>query len=131
MNKRPIDFYIKGLDFDTRQEIFKRLEACIAGKMRKLLEKPIGYPIFRSIGCTDEDIANQERKSTERFRAVNEIMIKNQRNPLFADPEDTYNSALEYVHLLEKQTNDDLVEEFGCLWNEYVPKVYIKKEDKK
>lgn len=121
MNERPIDFYIKGLPFDVRQEIFKRLDDAGVGKIEKLLEKPIGYPRYRSMGYTDEQIARQEAKSTARFSAVNAVLAENGRPPLFSDPGDTYRSALEYTVLLKKQTAEELTERFGCLWNEYVP----------
>ncbi len=122
MNDRPIDFYIKGLPFDDRQEIFRRLENCIAAKMEKLMEKPIGYPIFRSLGYGDEEIARQVEKSAARFRAVNEYMHTCGRPGLFSDPEDTCQSAKEYVALREKISKDALQEMFGCTWEEYVPR---------
>lgn len=121
MNERPIDFYIKGLPFDDRQEIFKRMENCIPGKMGKLLEKPIGYPMFRSLGYGQEEIARQEEKSAARFRGVNEYMHICGRPALFSDPEDTYRSAKEYVDLMAKQPKDVLYSRFGCTWEEYVP----------
>lgn len=125
MNDRPIDFHIKGLPFDDRQEIFRRLEACLAGKMEKLMQKPVGYPIFRSLGYGDEEIARQEAKSTARFRAVNEYMHACGRPDLFTDPEDTCRSAHEYVDLLKKASKEELKERFGCLWEEYVPAVML------
>jgi hypothetical protein len=121
MNDRPIDFYIKGLPFDDRQEIFRRMEACLAGKMEKLMQKHIGYPIFRSLGYGEEEIARQEAKSTARFRAVNEYMRTCGRPDLFSDPEDTCQSAYEYVDLLKKVSKEELKERFGCTWEEYVP----------
>ena len=121
MNDRPIDFYIKGLPFDARQEIFKRLDAVGCGKIEKLLEKPIGYPRYRSVGYTNEQIIRQEAKSTTRFAAVNAILAENGRPPLFSDPSDTYQSAMEYAVLLQKHTAEELIERFGCLWDEYVP----------
>ena len=126
MNKRPIDFYIKGLPFDVRQEIFKSLYTVGFGKIEKLLEKPIGYPRYRSMGYTDEQIIRQETKSSARFAAVNAILAENGRPPLFLDPSDTYRSALEYTFLLKKQPPAELTAQFGCLWDEYVPIVDIK-----
>lgn len=121
MNDRPIDFYIKGLPFDVRQEIFKRLDAVGFGKIEKLLEKPIGYPRYRSMGYTDEQITRQEAKSIVRFAAVNAALTENGRPSLFSNPNDTYRSALEYAVLLKKQTAEELIERFGCLWDEYIP----------
>ena len=121
MNDRPIDFYIKGLPFDVRQEIFKRLDTVGFGKIEKLLEKPIGYPIFHSMGLADEEIKKQEAKSTARFAAVNAVLAENGRPPLFSAPDDTYRSALEYTLLLKKQTEEELINQFGCLWEAYTP----------
>lgn len=127
MNERSIDFFVKGLSFDVRQEIFKRLETVGLGKIEKLLEKNIGYPRYRSMGYTDDDIADQERKSVTRFQAVNDYMIENERYPLFSNPEDTYQSAKEYVNLLNKKTKEELLAEFGCSWEEYIPRTYKQK----
>ncbi|MBE6955873.1 MAG: hypothetical protein E7450_00255 [Ruminococcaceae bacterium] len=128
MNDRPIDFYIKGLPFDDRQEIFKRMDACLAGKMDKLMEKPVGYPTFRSLGYGEEEIARQEAKSTARFRAVNEYMHACGRPGLFSEPEDTCQSAKEYVAVMAKTSKEALQERFGCTWEEYVPEVWPAKE---
>lgn len=127
MNDRAIDFYVKGLPFDIRQGIFQRLDTVGVGKIEKLLEKNIGYPRYKSMGYNDEQIANQERKSVSRFKDVNDFMIENERYPLFSNPEDTYQSATEYVNLLKKKTKEELAEEFGCSWEEYVPKKYPTK----
>ena len=121
MNRRPIDFYIKGLPFDIRQEIFKRLEVVHPYRMRKLLDKPNGYPIFRSLGYTEDEITEHLAIYPPRFAAVNEYMIENGRPPLFTDPHDTYRSALESVDLMEKKTEEQLLLQFGCLWQEYTP----------
>ncbi len=121
MNCRPIDFYIKGLPFDVRQEIFKRLDAVGFGKIEKMLEKPVGYPIYRSMRLTGEEIEEQEAKSTARFAAVNAVLAENGRPPLFSNPDDTYRSALEYTALLKKQSAEELIERFGCLWDAYIP----------
>lgn len=125
MNCRPIDFYIKGLPFDVRQEIFKRLDAVGFGKIEKLLEKPIGYPRYHSMGYTDEQITRQEAKSIVRFAAVNAVLAENGRPPLFSDPNDTYRSALEYTALLKEQSTEALIERFGCLWDTYIPEASL------
>ena len=125
MADRSIDFYIKGLALDVRQEIFQRLDKVGVGKIEKLLEKNIGYPIYKSMGYTDEQISNQEAKSVIRFEAVNEIMIEHERYPLFSNPTDTFQSANEYVDLLKKKTKEELFIEFGCDWENYLPKRYV------
>ena len=122
MNERAVDFYIKGLPFDDRQEIFKRLET-VAPKIEKLLEKPLGYPRYRSVSYTDEQIASQESKGSARFRAVNDFVLSVGRCPFFSNPDDTYTSATEYAELMKKRTKEELDELFGCPWEEYVPKI--------
>ena len=94
MTIRMIDYFVKGLSFDARQEIFAALERITASAVKKMLEKNEGYPAYKSMFYTDEDIVNHLRKFTERFRRVNELMLQNGRPPLFADPEDTYRSSL-------------------------------------
>lgn len=146
MSIRMIDYYVKGLPFDSRQEIFKALEDVHTGAVRKMLEKEEGYPSYRSIGCTDEDIESQLQKGSERFRRVNELMIKNGRPPLFADPLDTYACSLRYVEIMRRyreresdsalpsltdfgkrrETVDLLVKIMGCTWSDYVPEKYSK-----
>lgn len=55
---RMIDYYVKNLPFDARQEIFNALERINVCAVEKMLEKEIGYPRFRSVGYSDEDISN-------------------------------------------------------------------------
>lgn len=129
MTDRSIDFFVKGLSFDVRQEVFQGLDKIGLGKIEKLLEKNDGYPIYRSMGYSDDQIANQEAKSVVRFQAVNDIMTSNERYPLFSNPEDTYQSAKEYLNLLKKKSKEELLAEFGCLWEDYIPRVYIKKNN--
>lgn len=139
-----IDYYIKNLPFDNRQEIFKALEDIRAVAVEKMLEKEEGYPSYKSAGYTDEDIAIQLQKGTVRFCRVNELMIKNGRPPLFADPLDTYQCSLRYVEIMrwyrERESDlaspsltdfgkrcemvDVLIKIMGCAWDDYVPEKY-------
>lgn len=128
MNLRPIDYYIKGLPLDTRLEIFKRIDTVGPGKIERLLEKPEGYTTFRLMGLNDDGIARQISMTQERFLRVNEYMIANGRCPLFPDPMDTYQSALEYTRIMKRHTPEELWQEFGCTWEEYIPKKYISEE---
>lgn len=145
MTIRMIDYFVKGLSFDARQEIFAALERITASAVKKMLEKNEGYPAYKSMFYTDEDIVNHLRKFTERFRRVNELMLQNGRPPLFADPEDTYRSSLRYVELMRRYAEresdlisvsladfgmkrefaDVLTETMGCTWEDYVPETYI------
>ena len=144
MSIRMIDYYVKNLPFDARQEIFDALEEINVNIVKKMLEKESGYPGFRRIGYTDEDIASQLRKGTLRFERVNERMIQNGRPPLFTDPSDTYESSLRYVEIMRRYREREsdsilpsltdfgkrremvevLIEKMGCTWNDYVPETY-------
>ena len=126
MANRAIDFYIKRLELDIRQDIFKKLEDIGVKSVEKLLEKNDGYPTFKKMKYTEEQIDRQVSKSIPKFQQVNQVMIDNERYPLFSKPEDTYKSAIEYVNLLKKKTKEELLEEFGCDWENYVPKKYSK-----
>lgn len=131
MTERPIDFYIKGLPLDVRLEIFARLDKINPAKVEKLLEKPTGYITFRKMGLTDEGIARQIAITQERLCYVNAYMTENGRCPLFSDPMDTYQSSIEYTHFMNKRTPEELWQEFGCTWEDYVPKKYIPEEAEK
>lgn len=121
MNDRAIDYYVKGLEFDIRQEIFAAIERINMSHVDKMLEMPIGYPRYKSMGYTDEQIKHQKEIGIERFMRVNELMTINGRKRLFPEPEDTYKSSVIYVHLMKKQSIEELLEEFGCLWEDYMP----------
>lgn len=146
MSIRMVDYYVKGLSFDARQEIFKALERVNVLAVEKMLEKEAGYPRFRSVGYSDEDIASHLRKKALHFARVNELMVKNGRPPLFADPSDTYGSSLRYVEIMRRyreresdsvfpsltdfgkrcETVDVLVEKMGCSWKDYIPETYLE-----
>ena len=144
MSIRMIDYYVKNLPFDARQEIFSALERVNVNAVEKMLEKEKGYPRFRSVGYSDEDIASHLRKKALHFERVNELMIKNGRPPLFADSSDTYQSSLRYVEIMrryrqsendskrpwstifgnEREWVDVLIEKMGCTWDDYIPEHY-------
>ena len=144
MTIRMIDYYVKNLSFDARQEIFDALERVNVLAVEKMLEKEAGYPRFRSVGYSDEDIASHLRKKALHFLRVNELMIKNGRPPLFDDPFDTYTSSLRYVEIMrryrqsendskypsltdfgkEREWVDVLIEKMGCTWDDYIPEHY-------
>jgi len=146
MTVRMIDYYVKNLPFDARQEIFDALGDITTSAVEKMLEKEDGYPAYRSVGYTDDDILSQLRKGTARFQRVNELMVKNRRPPLFADPSDTYESSLRYVEIMRRyreRENDSpypsltdfgkrremvdvLIKIMGCTWDDYVPENYSK-----
>ena len=144
MTIRMIDYYVKNLSFDARQEIFQALERVNVLAVEKMLEKESGYPRFRSVGYSDADIASHLHKKSLHFARVNELMIKNERPPLFDDPSDTYQSSLRYVEIMrcyrqsendskypyltdfgkEREWVDVLIEKMGCTWEDYIPEAY-------
>ena len=124
MITRAIEYYIKGLPFDVRQKIWELIDNINSERVKKLLEKPNGYPTFHGIGYSEDSIAKILQQSSERFRAVNEYLKENQRPPLFTDSKDTWRSSLQYIDLLKKKSPEELFEEFGCSWEEYIPKEY-------
>lgn len=67
MSIRMIDYYVKNLPFDARQEIFNALEKVNVLAVEKMLEKETGYPRFRSVGYSDEDIASHLKKKIPTF----------------------------------------------------------------
>ena len=121
MNDRAIDYYVKGLAFDVRQEIFAAIERINMNHVRRMLEKYEGYPRYKSMGYTAEQIKHQEEIGTERFMRVNELMAINGRKRLFPEPDNTYKSSVIYVHLMKKQSKEELTKEFGCSWEDYMP----------
>ncbi len=129
MANRSIDYYIKNLSIDVRQKIFNLLREVNPSTVQKLLEKDKGYPSWKSMGIQDEAIAVMLSKSATRFSSINQVMIDNNRPPLFEKSSDTYDSAQKYVDLLKEKTEDELNKEFGCSWEDYVPEKY-QKDDK-
>ena len=127
MENRSIDYYIKNLSIDVRQKIFNMLREVNPSTVQKLLEKDNGYPSWKSMGIQDDAIAVMLSKSATRFSAINQVMIENDRPPLFVKPSDTYVSAQKYVDLLKEKTKKELNEEFGCSWDDYKPETYQKK----
>ena len=127
MANRSIDYYIKNLDIETRQNIFSMLKDVNPSIVKRLLEKEEGYPSWRRIGLKDDGIAELVSRCVTKFSSINQVMIENERPPLFEKGEDSYGSAQTYVNLLKEKTEEELKEEFGCSWEDYVPEIYQKK----
>ena len=140
---KMIDYYIKNLPFDVRQEIFKAIGDINSIRIRRLLPNDGEYKSYREIGYTDEQMAEILRQTSERFQCVNDIMIKNGRPPLFADSSDTYECAKRYIELLrryhkvrgerisaflnygqESESEEELIKIMGCTWEDYIPEKY-------
>lgn len=129
MSIRAIDYYVKNLPLDVRQEIFKKMDDVNPVRVSELLEKDQNYKSFRYKGYSDDDILEALKQSSLDFEAVNNIMTENERYPLFDNVKDTYKSSLQYVDLLKRCKEEELIEKFGCTWEEYIPQIYKKKED--
>lgn len=122
MADKALDFYMKGLPIDVRQAMHDYLRNEISETMiGYLLERDFGYPSFRSMGFSDDDILLIGESYAERFRFPNQLMIENGRAPLFSDPDDPYRSALEYREMWMRRSPEELADIFGCAFQEYVP----------
>jgi hypothetical protein len=126
---REIDYYIKGLPLGVRQNIFRGLQGIGSMTIKCLLEKNEGYPKYKRMGLSDDKILNQIERAKKEFEAVNNIMMENERYPLFKDASDTYRASGEYVELLMKRKEEELIKKFGCTFEEYIPRIYKKKID--
>ncbi len=126
MANRSIDYYIKNLSMEVRQELYGMLDDVNPSTVKKLLEKEEDYPSWRSMGFKSDSIAVMLSKSSAKFATINKTMIENQRPPLFEKTSDTYSCAQKYVDLLKEKTEEELNEEFGCSWEDYVPETYQK-----
>lgn len=127
MVNRSIDYYIKNLGIDVRQEIFNMLRDVNPSVVKKILEKEEDYPSWRRMGINNDGIQTMLSMTATKFSSINKLMIENQRPPLFASPKDTYGSAQKYVDLLKEKTEEELNQEFGCSWEDYVPAKYERK----
>ena len=117
-----LDYYMKGLSIYARQDIISYCRNEISETMmRYFLERDDGYRSFHSCGFNDEQIKIIGENYAPKFIKVNELMQMNGRPPLFQNPYDSYGSAKQYFHLMTRKPEEELAEEFGCTYQEYVP----------
>ncbi|MCD7808041.1 MAG: hypothetical protein LUH02_01760, partial [Erysipelotrichaceae bacterium] len=121
---RKVDFLIKGLPVKTRRRFFKLMNNINPVSVEYLLDKPNNYKLLKSMNYTDENIENYLTRKTIDFKAVNDFMLDNNRYPIFTNPNDTYQSSIEYHELINMQPIENLINEFGCKYANYVPKSY-------
>ena len=123
INRCSYDYYVKGLDIETRTGLlFTRMKLDINSTVIDYLtEEPDDFISFRKMGAKDKDIDRIKRLYSGRFEAINEVFQKNNRPPLFPDTSYVYACALRYKDLLKKKTDEELISEFGCSWQDYVP----------
>lgn len=131
MAERVLDFLMKGLSIDARQEIYNKFNESVSPTMMKyFLEKEEGYTSFKSSGYTDEEIAQVEEMYSHKFEEINQMMEDNEREPIFSNPADSYVTAQEYVDIFKQRTKEELMERFGTDYAGYQPKVLKKKLEK-
>ncbi|MCD7893824.1 MAG: hypothetical protein LUG60_09005 [Erysipelotrichaceae bacterium] len=122
---RKVDFLIKGLPVKSRRRFFKLMDDINPVSVEYLLDKPNNYKKLRSMNYTDKDIKSYLSRKANDFKIVNDFMTVNNRYPVFSNPDDTYHSSLEYHELLDMQPIENLINEFGCKYADYVPKSYV------
>lgn len=121
MADTALDFYMKGLPIDVRQQLFCHMRHEISETMiRWFLERDDGYPAFRACGFSDDDIRQVGESYSAKFEHANQIMAENGRPPLFSDPHDSFRSAQEHRELMRQRSKEELVALFGCSFEEYV-----------
>ena len=114
---------MKGLSIDVRQRVFDYFRNELNSiTMKYYLERDDGYPSYRSIGMTDDQIQQMCDLYIPRFEHVNQIMAEYGRPPLFSDPRDSFQSAKEFTVLWELRNDEELAELFGCTYAEYEPR---------
>ena len=122
MANRALDYYMKGLSAEARPRLHYHMTTEISQTMIKwFLEKESGYEIYRSCGFTDDQIQMICDSYIEKFEYPNRIMAECGRPPLYSNPRDSYQSAKEHVELMKERSKEELVELFGCTFEEYVP----------
>ena len=122
--RRKLDFYIKGLPLIVRKNIYKKMEDINPVCVGYLLEKPQGYPHFTRIHYTQENIDRYIGNMKILFDNANNYMMENKRYPVFSNTNDSYKSATEYVDLLKVRPPEELEQEFGCTFQDYIPREY-------
>ena len=119
---KALAYYTKGLSIEVRQKLFYHLNREISRTTIKyFLEKEDGYPSFRSMGFSDNDIRLVCDSYFEKFEHANQMMAECSRPPLYSNPHDSFQSAQEHIELLKDRSKEELVEMFGCTYEEYVP----------
>ena len=121
-----LDFYIKAMEPEARKQIFWDMQKINGIAIEHMLEKEVGYPRLKSMGLSKEDIEGYLAQYIKEFQNINNIMIGNKRKPIFEEPEDTLKSAQRYKYVNAKRTPEELLEIFGCTWEEYVPEEHIE-----
>ena len=114
-----LDYKMKGLPIDIRQRLFDHMTREISETMMEwFLEKDDGYPALHDCGFSDGDIQLVFEAYAEKFERANRYMTENGRPPLFSNPHDAHLSAKEYVELMKRRTDEELIDMFGSTLEE-------------
>lgn len=107
-----IDLRVSGLPFDDRQNIHKLVYDIGSRSMEKMVEERDGFPSYRRMKYTDEQIENETANTVDRCRAVNEYMEKVGRPALFHHLDDKYLLAWEYYELVRYQEEEEFAKKY-------------------
>ena len=122
MTGRALDYYAKGLPIDARQRLFDHMDREISETMMKwLAERKEGYPSLCGCGFSDGQIRQIGESYVEKFEHPNQVMADYGRLPLFGDSHDSFRSAQEYLELMKIRSDEELLQLFGCSFEDYVP----------
>lgn len=120
MKLRILDYLTKGLSLEIRQIILEKLNNISPMSLKRVLEKPEGYPTLKGIGYTNEQIDKYLNNILNRFICFNEYIEKQNRKPFF-NTSDVYECAKQYFYILERREEEELKNIMGCSYEEYEP----------
>lgn len=103
---RIIDNLTSYLNLEERQTLAEKIKDLPEQTIQMILEKDNNYPSFRSMGYSNEDIINVNKKLSSLFIDINKYMIGKGIPPLFTDPSNTYLSSQECEHIISKQDEE-------------------------
>lgn len=126
---RKTDFYLKGMNLLVKQELYRLIDNAGPNECEKIANRNLLEKLHE-----DSRKLFLERKWYQ-FAIINDFLIARNRQPLFSNPSDVKQSAIEYIDAMKYYLDDSfgrcsiLEEFFGCTFDEYVPKPY-RKDDK-
>lgn len=126
-----IDLRVSGLPFDDRQNIHKLINDIGVRSMERLVEERDGFPSYRRMKYTDEQIELETENTVNRCRAVNEYMEKVGRPAIFHHLDDKYLLAWEYYELLRYQEEEAFAEKYFVRTEKTPLQEHIENEKKR
>lgn len=112
---RLFNLITEDLHYTEKEKLLRLIEAIGHGMMRHMAEEKDGFPTYKTLGYTDEDIAHQKQKVKTRVNAVNEYVKQLGKPLLFTDPQDTYQTAWEYYELMRFHYKEDFAQKYAEL----------------